>query len=181
MDRSDRAELSHKRFLPKGEPRQIPGLDSLDHLSPRIRSWIEYGGQAVRIHDSGDFFSRDYLQGWIRLAERFPEILFYAYTKEVAMLEDATLPANFLICYSMGGRQDHLIDPETMRHADVFPDLDAIEAAGYMSQHASDLLCVLLPTTKIGIPQNNIPHFKKRLDGRTFSQAQEDRERKVRP
>ena len=39
-----------------------------------------------------------------------------------------------------------------MRHADVFPDLDAIAEAGYMSQHESDLLCVLLPTTRVGIP-----------------------------
>lgn len=28
------------------------------------------------------------------------------------------------------------------------------------------------------IPQNNIPHFRKRLDGRTFSQAQRDRARR---
>jgi hypothetical protein len=172
-------ELEHKRFTPTGIPRRIPGLDSLDHLTPWVRGWIENGGQAVRIHDSGDFFNRDYLQGWMSLADRFRNILFYAYTKEVAMLEGARpWPDNFLVCYSMGGRQDDLIDRDTMRHADVFPDLDAIEEAGYMSQHASDLLCVLLPTTRIGIPQNNIPHFRKRLDGRTFSQAQEERRRR---
>lgn len=172
-------ELAHKRFRPKGTPREIPGLNSTDHLSPEIRGWIEAGGQAVRIHDSGDFFNRDYLNGWMTLATRFPDVLFYAYTKEVEMLEAAKpWPANFLICYSMGGRQDHLVDPETMRHADVFPDLEAIEEAGYLSQHDSDLLCVLLPSTKIGIPQNNIPHFRKRLAGRTFSEAQQDRSRR---
>jgi hypothetical protein len=172
-------ELAHKRFMPRGIIREIPGLNSIEHLSQEVQEWVLSGGQAVRIHDSGDFFSRDYLDGWISLADRFPYILFYAYTKEVAMLEEADLPPNFLICYSMGGRQDHLVEKETMRHADVFPDLEAIEEAGYMSQHDSDLLCVLLPTTKIGIPQNNIPHFKKALDGRTFSQAQQDRARKA--
>jgi hypothetical protein len=171
-------ELEHRRFEPKREPRAIPGLSSTGHLSPRTRAWLENGGQAIRIHDSGDFFSREYLQGWMSLAQAFPHILFYAYTKEVEMLESAKpWPENFLICYSMGGRQDGLIDRDLMRHADVFPDLEAIEAAGYMSQHESDLLCVLLPTTRIGIPQNNIPHFRKALQGRTFSEAQSDRSR----
>lgn len=168
-------ELAHRRFRPTGIPRVIPGLQDFTHLSSTVTNWISIGGQAVRIHDSGDFFNEQYLNGWIAVAERFPDILFYAYTKEVALLESRTLPQNFLHVYSMGGRQDNLVDKETMRHADVFPDLESIEAAGYISQHESDLLCVLLPTTKIGIPQNNIPHFKKRLDGRTFSQAQEDR------
>jgi len=173
-------ELQLKKFLPKGTPREIPGLDSVDHLNPWIQQWIINGGQAVRIHDSGDFFNRDYLYGWIRLAEQFSEILFYAYTKEVQMLEEAKpdLPPNFQIVYSMGGKQDVLVDKDTMRHADVFPDLEAIEIAGYMSQHPSDLLCVLLPSMRVGIPQNNIKHFKKRLGDKTFSEAQTDRLRK---
>lgn len=175
------AELEHKRFRPSGTPRDIPGLDGTGHLNEWVRWWIEHGGQAVRIHDSGDFFSEDYLYGWIELAWRFPEILFYAYTKEVSMVREAmsreSWPANFLICFSMGGRQDHLIDPDVDRHADVFPTWEDMEAAHYVSQHESDLLCVLLPTTRIGIPQNNIPHFNKRLAGRTFSQAQRDRRR----
>jgi len=173
-------ELQLKKFRPKGTPREIPGLDSVDHLNPWIQQWIINGGQAVRIHDSGDFFNRDYLYGWIRLAEQFSEILFYAYTKEVKMLEEAKpdLPPNFQIVYSMGGKQDVLVDKDTMRHADVFPDLEAIEIAGYMSQHPSDLLCVLLPSMRVGIPQNNIKHFKKRLGDKTFSEAQTDRLRK---
>jgi hypothetical protein len=171
-------ELAHKRFDPKGIIREIPGLDSVEHLSQEVQEWILSGGAAVRIHDSGDFFSREYLQGWIDLADRFPYILFYAYTKEVTMLEETDLPPNFLTCYSMGGKEDRLIDKDTMRHADVFPDLETLEEAGYVSQDASDLLCVLLPTTRIGIPQNNIRHFQKKLAGRTFSQAQEERHRR---
>jgi hypothetical protein len=61
----------------------------------------------------------------------------------------------------------------------VFPDEQALTDAGYFSQHASDLLCVLAPSNRIGIPQNNIPHFRKGLGGRTFSQAQQDRARVV--
>ena len=171
------AELAHKRFTQSGQPRVIPGLHDDSHLSPWARFWIQCGGAAIRIHDSGDFFSREYLEGWRYIAKRRPDILFYAYTKEVRMVKDAGLnpDANFLICYSMGGRQDELVDTEIDQHADVFPDLDAIDAAGYFSQHESDLLAVLAPSNKIGIPQNNIRHYRKRLDGRTFSQAQRDR------
>jgi hypothetical protein len=170
-------EISHKRFLPTGVPRVVPGLHSTDHLSAWVREWMESGGQAIRIHDSGDFFNVEYLRGWIAIAERNPHILFYFYTKELEMLraEDDSLPENMLWVYSMGGKKDHLLNPDTERHADVFPSLESIWNAGYMSQHESDLLSVLLPTTRVGIPQNNIPHFRKRLDGRTFSQAQEDR------
>lgn len=177
-------ELAHKRFRPKGRPRKVPGLDSQQHLTEWVRWWLLWGGQAVRIHDSGDFFDRDYLEGWLEVARRNHDILFYFYTKEVMMLRDALTdgtrpwPRNVLHIYSMGGKQDHLIDKGTERHADVFPDDAAIEAAGYMSQDASDLLAVLLPTTRIGIPLNNIPAFRKRLDGRTFAEAQQDRRRR---
>jgi len=173
------AELSHRRFTQKGQPRVIPGLDDVSHLSPWAQFWLQCGGAAVRIHDSGDFFSREYLEGWRRIAKRRPDILFYAYTKEVGMLKDAGVMrhSNLLICYSMGGKQDHLVDKDVDYHADVFPDLAAITEAGYYSQHESDLLCVLAPSNRIGIPQNNIPHFRKRLAGRTFSQAQQERRR----
>lgn len=174
-------ELRSKKFRPKGVPRDIPGLEDTSHLSLWVQEWLVKGGQAVRIHDSGDFFSEEYLNQWIYLARVVPDVLFYAYTKEVALIKDRrwAFPANFLTIFSMGGRQDHLVDKDTDRHADVFPDLDAIAEAGYMSQHESDLLCVLLPTMRVGIPQNNIPHFRKGLAGRTFSQAQQERRRRV--
>jgi hypothetical protein len=76
----------------------------------------------------------------------------------------------------MGGKEDHLIDKEVDRHADVFPDDVAILEAGYMNQDASDLLAITLPTTKIGIPANNIRHFNKKMSGRTFSALQTERD-----
>jgi hypothetical protein len=35
----------------------------------------------VRIHDSGDFFSDEYTQAWLRVMRARPTVLFYAYTK----------------------------------------------------------------------------------------------------
>lgn len=162
-------ELAKKKYQPTGIPRSLP-ID-LDLIDPDLHDWVLQGGSAIRIHDSGDFFADWYLDLWCTLAERFPTILFYAYTKEVEMIKQASLPTNLRVLFSTGGLQDHLINPDEDRHADVFPNEQALRAAGYESQDASDLLAILLPTTRIGIPANNIPHFNKRLAGRRFSEA----------
>jgi hypothetical protein len=137
-------------------------------------------GRYVRIHDAGDFYSEDYLRLWIDIAVRTPDVTFYAYTKEVSLFKRLAgeIPENFRYLFSYGGKEDRLIDRETDRHADVFPDLDALEGAGYQDQSASDLLAITLPTNKVGIPANNIRHFNKKIAGRSFSELQEDRTRK---
>ena len=163
-------ELSHKRFKPTFQPRQMPEGAELtdDHW---LQAWIRNGGAAVRIHDSGDFYSEPYLYLWFAIAADNPQVLFYAYTKEVAMLKQhgAKAPTNFRWLYSTGGLQDDLI-AEGDRRADVFVDEKAIIDAGYTSQDATDLLAILLKTNLIGIPANNIKHFNKKLAGRRFSE-----------
>jgi hypothetical protein len=163
-------ELSHKRFKPTYEPRQMPeGLELTD--DHWLQAWVRNGGSAVRIHDSGDFYSEQYLYLWFAIAADNPQVLFYAYTKEVAMLKQHGIkaPANLKWLYSTGGLQDDLITADD-RRADVFPDEQAIKDAGYESQDASDLLAILLKTNLVGIPANNIKHFNKKLAGKRFSE-----------
>lgn len=163
-------ELAARKFRPTGITRQLPAGVSISTLDPWMRRWVHHGGKAVRIHDSGDFFNELYLRLWVNIAECAPDVLFYAYTKEVLMFKAfGPFPPNFRYLFSTGGLQDSFIEPGD-RHADVFPDKDAIAAAGYTSQDASDLLAIMLPTDKIGIPANNIPHFNKRIAGRRFSE-----------
>ena len=76
--------------------------------------------------------------------------------------------------FSLGGKQDHLLNLDVDRHADVFPDEDTLAAAGYTSQDSHDLLCVLSESNRVGIPANNIPAFNKRLAGRTFGQVEQE-------
>lgn len=163
-------ELSHKRFKPTYEPRQMPeGVELTD--DHWLQAWIRNGGAAVRIHDSGDFYSESYLYLWFAIAADNPQVLFYAYTKEVAMLKEhgTKAPINFRWLYSTGGLQDDLITADD-RRADVFTDEQAITDAGYTSQDATDLFAILLKTNLIGIPANNIKHFNKKLAGRRFSE-----------
>jgi hypothetical protein len=141
-------------------------------LNEELKTKRYQGGKSVRIHDSGDFFSDAYFELWLDIANSNPDVFFYAYTKEVAMVKRYELPKNFVIIFSMGGTQDHLVDKENDRHADVFPSLEALQEAGYTDQEESDLLAATLPTNKIGIVVNNIKHLKKRQGQETFGSLQ---------
>ncbi|WP_045740409.1 GP88 family protein [Actinoplanes rectilineatus] len=130
-----------------------------------------FAGRWVRIHDSGDFFSDDYLRAWTDVCRACPRVNFYCYTKEVdrfRRLVEPDPPANLHWVYSYGGVQDHSLNPGVDRVADVFPDEDAIDRAGWSSQRASDLLAVMGPPL-VGMAANRIPVFLKRIAGRRFS------------
>jgi hypothetical protein len=161
-------EIGHRRMDPTGIPH------TLDHdpADRWVAGWVANGGRAVRIHDSGDFFDIAYLARWLEIARTRPEVLFYAYTKEIEMLRlvRPDIPANFRTIYSFGGKQDRLINRDEDRHADVFPSEQALQAAGYYNQEANDLLAAVAPSVRIGIVQNNIPVAVKRFGGRSMSQ-----------
>ncbi len=128
------------------------------------------GAAIIRIHDAGDFFADPYTLAWREVMAARPGVRFYAYTKEISRfrrLIEPDPPGNFRWVYSYGGREDHLLDAARDRVADVFPTADALRAAGYHDQTASDLLAVDGPAP-VGIRANNIPHFRKRQGDRTF-------------
>lgn len=125
----------------------------------------------VRIHDSVDFFSDEYTQAWLRIMRARPTVSFYAYTKEVTRFRRLVVPdppTNFSWVFSLGGIHDALLDPRVDRVADVFPTEQAITAAGWHSQQASDLLAVLGPAP-VGMAANRIPSLLHRLGDRRFS------------
>jgi hypothetical protein len=131
----------------------------------------------VRIHDAGDFFSDDYLAAWLRIIHGSKWATFYAYTKEVSRfkrLVEPNPPSNFLWIYSLGGKEDHLIDHAHDRHADVFPTIEAAHAAGYEVKQASDLFAIYSPH-HVGLLANKIPAFRKKQGEATFGELQGQR------
>lgn len=167
------AKKAHARNL-------VMALDNLDgwkaDMIQELRHKRYRGGKYVRIHDAGDFYNEEYLRAWIEIAESIPDVTFYAYTKEVSLFKRVAVglaPANFKWLYSLGGLEDHLVDREVDRHAEVFPTTEALEAAGYFNQESSDLLAIEAPSHKIGIVANNIPSFKKKQGDLTFGQHQQ--------
>lgn len=65
----------------------------------------------VRIHDSGDFYSIGYINNWVEIMRKFPNIKFYAYTKSFHWFKHTEIDklSNFVYKKSFGGTKDHLI------------------------------------------------------------------------
>ena len=109
----------------------------------------------LRIHDSGDFYSLDYVHKWLKVMLKFPQVKFYAYTKQVKLFNSlkkmGIMPDNFTIIYSEGGIFDKLIDNSSDRHSRVFESVEVLTAAGYADAHKDDLVAALGKSNKIGL------------------------------
>jgi Gene product 88 len=66
----------------------------------------------IRLHTSGDFFDIMYLDAWIMVARRMPNVTFYGYTKSLDILAKrrSQIPDNMHLTASYGGKNDALID-----------------------------------------------------------------------
>ena len=82
-----------------------------------------------------------------------PEIEFYAYTKQVKLLKDnwKNKPANLTIIFSLGGKQDNLIDQNIDRHSKIFNSLDELKNAGYIDTSDDDSNAINKDNNKIGL------------------------------
>ena len=113
----------------------------------------------LRIHDSGDFYSEEYLDKWIQLAQLNPKVQFYAYTKMVELVKSKQLPNNFTIIFSLGGKQDNLINQSADRHSRVFESLEQLQAAGYIDTSHDDTLAIG-ENGKIGLVYHGAKNYK---------------------
>jgi hypothetical protein len=107
----------------------------------------------VRVHDSGDYYSKAYLKKWIDIALLFPEVKFYSYTNSVLMLKAADLPSNFDIIFSDSGKQRKHINAIHDRHTKIFKSEAELEAAGYVNASKVDLYATkwFNDTNKVGL------------------------------
>lgn len=58
---------------------------------------------AVRIHESGEFYSQDYISSWTTIVSSLPTVRFYAFTKRLADFDFTQLQAlpNFVLINSL--------------------------------------------------------------------------------
>jgi hypothetical protein len=115
---------------------------------------IPEDARVVRIHTTGgDFISEEYLQAWLDVAEMYPDVIFYGYTKALpyyVKLKDM-FPDNFRFTPSRGGTHDHLIDECGLHEARVVNHPDEADALGWPIDHddshamaADHSFCLLL-------------------------------------
>jgi len=122
------------------------GMRMIDALDRKKRN-------VVRVHHSGDFKSKEYLQDWLFIALMQPNKQFYAYTKRVDWVKELKIvPNNFTFIFSVGRKStDHLIDFENDRHARVFKSKKLLDAAGYVDASHDDSLAWASPRKRIGL------------------------------
>jgi len=105
----------------------------------------------VRIHDSGDFYSPEYLKKWVQIANDNKEVIFYAYTKSIKFFVDGLLlPKNLKIIFSEGSKTDDLINVAKDRHARIFKTVEELNAAGYIDASDNDLKAIT-SNKKVGL------------------------------
>jgi hypothetical protein len=112
----------------------------------------------IRIHDSGDFYSPEYLQKWLTIINRFSQVEFYAYTKMVSMLKSFYKPKNFRVIYSFGGKEDHLINTVNDNHSVVFETSKVLQSTDYIDCSVNDLNVYL--TKKVGLIYHGVKNYK---------------------
>jgi hypothetical protein len=99
-----------------------------------------YQPKAFRIHVGGDFFSPEYLFAWCDIAERFPKVKFFAFTKQYDVLRSALphgIPKNLSIILSawLPDGSDIWLPPEDLRKR--FPVAWIINKDGSMPQEVA--------------------------------------------
>lgn len=107
----------------------------------------------VRVHDSGDYYSKAYLDKWIEIAIHNPHVRFYSYTNSVEMLKAAELPDNYDIIFSDSGKQKDKINTNVDRHTRIFTNLAEMTLAGYVNAMETDLNATkwFNATNKVGL------------------------------
>jgi len=111
----------------------------------------------IRIHDSGDFYSINYLLKWIQIANTNKDVIFYAYTKSIPFFKGAKagkptvkIPNNLKIIFSEGSKRDILINNNSDRHARIFKSKELLNAAGYIDASDNDLKAIT-SNKKVGL------------------------------
>jgi hypothetical protein len=107
----------------------------------------------VRVHDSGDYYSKAYLDKWLAVVIHNPNVRFYSYTNCVEMLKNANLPDNYDIIFSDSGKQKHMIDETKDRHTRIFHSHNELVSAGYTDASNIDLMATkwFNKTNKVGL------------------------------
>ena len=96
------ARKAERKAFPKCLPqRTLNYILSLQTGFPEIiiKTLRKIKQKKIRIHESGDFYSQEYLDKWFKIMKSFPEKTFVAYTK--SMLDFSQKPDNFILFFSM--------------------------------------------------------------------------------
>lgn len=143
---------------------------SSDFVDTMLKDIDEARAERIRIHDSGDFYSEEYLDKWLSIMRQRPNVQFYAYTKMVSMFKRRLkdIPPNFKVIFSFGGTEDKLIDVSKDRHSLVFSSEKELKKRGYANASDQDDIA-LGKNPKIGL----VYHGTKNIENTDWSKVLE--------
>ena len=102
--------------------------DGADAVADLICESLPKKFDVLRVHVGGDYFSKVYLQAWVIVATRYPDKIFYSYSKSLHFFADVARPDNLVLTASRGGKFDELIDLNGWKEAVVvFSEQEAID------------------------------------------------------
>lgn len=142
--------------------------DFVPRMIAEVARAVKKGARAVRVHDSGDFYSYEYMMQWLEIAKAHPGVRFYAYTKMVSLVrlayKNGLVPDNFRLIQSLGGVADARID-HSLPHSRIFTSHEDLLAAGYADASESDAPAAFGASPLIGLVIHGAK--SKRFDEKT--------------
>jgi hypothetical protein len=150
--------------------RRLAVTQSNEFIDLMLKEIDDCKAERIRIHDSGDFYSEEYLDKWVKIMVARPNVEFYAYTKMVSMFKKRlnSLPKNFKLVFSFGGTEDKLIDVNKDRHSLVFENESDLKRAGYADASNQDDIA-LGKNPRIGL----VYHGTKNIENTNWSKVLE--------
>ena len=100
-----KAEVQYPAVLPSRE-RNLESSKTNEFMCEVIDLLKRRKNKLVRIHESGDFYSKNYISRWFTIASELTDYVFYAYTKRTDLFTRDVLslkPKNFGLLYSVDG------------------------------------------------------------------------------
>ncbi len=145
------AYRTYKKLIDAGHKKNFEFSKSKTFVSSMLSELNRRKIKVVRLHDTGDFYSQDYVNKWVTIALYNPKIRFYAYTKSLTLdFKEFTRLPNTKIIQSFGGKYDTKINNHRP-HARIFRNLYDLLANDYVDCSNSDLVALETTNNKIGL------------------------------
>tara|TARA_Y100000310_G_scaffold93569_1_gene91056 strand:+ start:6036 stop:6821 length:786 start_codon:yes stop_codon:yes gene_type:complete len=111
--------------------------DKIVNVANLLESMLPKKFDIMRVHVGGDFFSQVYFDAWMEVARRNPNKHFYAYTKSLNFWVHRfdSIPSNFVLTASFGGKHDALIVEHGLKYAEVVYSEEEADAMGFEIDH----------------------------------------------
>ena len=109
-------------------------------ISNSLPNNLRAHGGALRVHIHGDFYNYEYLCAWFAVADFYPAIRFYSYTKSLNLLakykeQNLQFPSNYSLTWSHGSKFDNLGESLGIKSARVVKDPEEARALGLEVDH----------------------------------------------